>query len=1520
MNSSPSSQPLELRGRHDEPEPLHIKIRRLFSGTPAGAHVKLQFVEKIWPELESDYELVMREMKQYCTRHVNVPHTVTGRVKSRESIEKSITRREEYRRTHRNGPYTTLHEILEDVHDLAGIRITVDFLSDTEPVNEFIRKIFQPTKDANIFPRHRSVGRQWKALFGAYESTNHHVTVRPEVPDISHQFDNVTFEIQVTCLAESLYNKLAHPLLYKGQAGSISRKDEMVIDLSHGVALCFSICQLLMQDKLDDRVRSIDEPGLRDAMIRTADGPESEPSREAMDALTKLTPEVTSQNVQESNGTSLKRRRSFGESIPIGSLLEVLSGSPNEVDSKRDLWMCFIKKLEDWNLGLKGVNMAIQNQTRALRQYQLDEKDQQCLCDLVVINPQDHKALIERTKGGLLKDAYRWILHDETYCRFRLDPERRLLWIKGDPGKGKTMLLCGIIDELKEEPTQLITYFFCQATREQDQRSAPAVFRSLIWFLCQQRPELVSYIRESYNVQGKKLFEDLCALDALENILRSMLCDPVLGSAIFVIDALDECCDDDRHDIIRLVIELSKTFDAKWVVSSRNFTDIEDQFRSACSDIELSLELNKASISKAVGYFIQKKVDDLEKIKEYKPKMKQDILETLQRKASDTFLWAALVCKELAHPKTKLHHTMAKLESIPEGLNGLYERMTEQIFAGNDRAILKQILASTCTAFRPMTLDELYTLVTELEKSHIEPENLEEVIKDCGSFLTTQERTVYFVHQTAQDFLIKSKKILTDGILYQHSDMFERSLAALRGLKKNIYDLENPGVLVEEITQPRPNPLAGLEYACIFWVDHLAEIQNWYTRTGQEIEAFISSQLLSWLEATSLMQQMPEAVRAVKKLGSVIRDKGNQSLNDLAGDMQKFVFYFQQVIEMAPLQVYGSALVFSPTSSFMKQTYQAEETTGVKLSSGLCINWDAACTHVLEGHTEAIIAVRFSHDGCLVASSSYDLTVRIWDTSSGQCIQTLNFAGHNVSTSFSCDRRLLAMASRGLIKIWDLEAKEFAQDIITNGERDVLWLQFSAQCNELVVILEEGEGAGQGVEVWDMTTSSWVRTINTSSFENFSVSVDGRQLATITPNFEDAILFDLTTGNRLSKFQGRDTVSFSATDPNLLALVFERDKIEIRNTETEECIHTFTIGEQIISGGFCLGPAFLATAEIGSQIIRIWTFAGACTQTFYGHSKPINDLAYSPNRRLLASASEDRTIRLWDMSIDQAIAQEVEDRHAPSSSLKFSNNQRWLASAGIVEKSDGGKYFGVRIWDIPTQTCIHTLPSRRSSWHEDLILLFFSQDDQWLVCTTDNTLRIWNTPNWRLLLRTKHHYIIDFSFSSNSCNAALLEKIMGSSISRIRVLDLYTMAFTYTIDVKEYSPRFLELSGNVEWIAVAFSDKLRIYNLKSPATILSANIPDIQVLQADSSTDLRFSTNLGIVYREGVDDLQIDPGETWHSKSFNNYRVSEDGEWIVKGDERILWVPPDYRSSIAVTASVLAMSSPSGGIVWGKLP
>ena len=74
------------------------------------------------------------------------------------------------------------------------------------------------------------------------------------------------------------------------------------------------------------------------------------------------------------------------------------------------------------------------------------KKRDECVRDLRITNPDDDKKRIENTKGGLLADAYVWILENTQFLQWNEHNQRRLLWIRGDPGKGKTMLLCGIID------------------------------------------------------------------------------------------------------------------------------------------------------------------------------------------------------------------------------------------------------------------------------------------------------------------------------------------------------------------------------------------------------------------------------------------------------------------------------------------------------------------------------------------------------------------------------------------------------------------------------------------------------------------------------------------------------------------------------------------------------------------------------------------------------------------------------------------------------------------------------------------------------------------------------------------------------------------------------------------------------------------------------------------------------------------------------------------------------------------
>ncbi|KAE9986992.1 hypothetical protein EG328_004124 [Venturia inaequalis] len=121
-------------------------------------------------------------------------------------------------------------------------------------------------------------------------------------------------------------------------------------------------------------------------------------------------------------------------------------------------------------LGIFDVEMPLFYSEGATQAYtrlrEMIDRREKCMQYLCVSDPRDDKKRIEETKGGLLKDSYCWILENSDFRQWHSAQQNALLWVKGDPGKGKTMLLCGVIDELDQaDPhTSLLSYFFCQAT------------------------------------------------------------------------------------------------------------------------------------------------------------------------------------------------------------------------------------------------------------------------------------------------------------------------------------------------------------------------------------------------------------------------------------------------------------------------------------------------------------------------------------------------------------------------------------------------------------------------------------------------------------------------------------------------------------------------------------------------------------------------------------------------------------------------------------------------------------------------------------------------------------------------------------------------------------------------------------------------------------------------------------------------------------------------------------------------
>jgi hypothetical protein len=504
-----------------------------------------------------------------------------------------------------------------------------------------------------------------------------------------------------------------------------------------------------------------------------------------------------------------------------------------------------------------------------------------CLRDLYCTDPRNDKKRIEDTKGGLLADSYRWVLDNTAFQQWQQKPNSRLLWVKGDPGKGKTMLLCGLINELQSSMLQstLLSYFFCQAT---DSRinSATGVIRGLLYMLVDQQPSLMSHIRRKYDLAGKALFEDANAWGALSEIFTSMTQDRGLETTYLVVDALDECVVD-LPKLLDLIVRTSTSSPrVKWLVSSRNENHIEEKLKSVGDEAKLGLELkqNVEQVARSVDAYIDHKLSCLESLRE--ADLRKQVRDELHRKANGTFLWVALVMQELEKPES--WDPLAVVEEAPAGLQQLYDRMMEQIYQLSARNvdICQSLLCITAVAYRPLYLAEMGSLCRSAGRATMVAETVRKIAAMCGSFLTVRDEQVYLVHQSAKDYLSdKMQAAVLPSQGEMHYNLFAQSLELLSSrLKRDMYHLVEPGCSIEEVRVPDPDPLETARYSCVYWVDHLYESKPkslgrsiGSLQAADIVDEFLREKYLYWLEGLSLCKSVGKGLVSIEKLWSLVK-------------------------------------------------------------------------------------------------------------------------------------------------------------------------------------------------------------------------------------------------------------------------------------------------------------------------------------------------------------------------------------------------------------------------------------------------------------------------------------------------------------------------------------------------------------------------------------------------------------------------------------------------------------------------
>ncbi|VUC25731.1 unnamed protein product [Clonostachys rosea] len=349
----------------------------------------------------------------------------------------------------------------------------------------------------------------------------------------------------------------------------------------------------------------------------------------------------------------------------------------------------------------------------------------------------------QRHCSSHLKGTSQWAIASPKFKQWHESQEHGILWVRGIPGSGKSVLASTFIKHLVNVGPVL--YFFFRLSIESNRRPDAALRDWLSQILTSSPPLQLALTKEISKPVESLNMEQLYALLqlALENVPR----------AFCVIDALDEMDSTALQAFLKLLDKLGnlRPRELKVIITSRPIANIEQSMRGIKL---LDIRLEQSLVEPDISAYIQYKLSG----SHLSPESHPGVMESILNKSGGLFLYAKLATEAVLEVEDE-SDVLSTLERLPTNLSAIYKELLKEHLqrTGLSANLQFLVLQLVTHATRPLRLLEISDCIKVTQPHCID--NIEKV-KDavrsvCGPLLEIlPDETVCIIHHSLAEYLL----------------------------------------------------------------------------------------------------------------------------------------------------------------------------------------------------------------------------------------------------------------------------------------------------------------------------------------------------------------------------------------------------------------------------------------------------------------------------------------------------------------------------------------------------------------------------------------------------------------------------------------------------------------------------------------------------------------------------------------------------------------------------------------------